>query len=98
MAIGNTFVHLNPQIFPNPKTFDPERWLKEDSSTLDHYLVAFSKGQRSCTGIKCVFLAHLELCSANATCSLAWCELYLIFASLFRRLGLELVNSRYALE
>ncbi|KAL1761574.1 cytochrome P450 [Schizophyllum commune] len=76
VAIGNTFVHLNPQIFPNPETFDPERWLKEDSSTLDHYLVAFSKGQRSCTGI-----------------NLAWCELYLIFASLFRRLGLELVNS-----
>ena len=95
--MGNTFVHLDPQIFPNPESFDPKRWLKEDSSTLDHYIVAFSKGQRSCTGIKCVFLAHLELCSANATCSLAWCELYLIFASLFRRLGLELVNSRYAL-
>ncbi|KAL1723449.1 cytochrome P450 [Schizophyllum commune] len=76
VAMGNTFVHLDPQIFPNPETFDPERWLKEDSSTLDHYLVAFSKGQRSCTGI-----------------NLAWCELYVIFASLFRRLELELVNS-----
>ncbi|KAL1735913.1 cytochrome P450 [Schizophyllum commune] len=76
VAIGNTFVHLNPDIFPNPETFDPERWLKEDSSALDHYLVAFSKGQRSCTGI-----------------NLAWCELYLIFASLFRRLDLQLVNS-----
>ncbi|KAL1680777.1 cytochrome P450 [Schizophyllum commune] len=76
VAMGNTFVHLDPQIFPNPETFDPERWLKEDSSTLNHYLVAFSKGQRSCTGI-----------------NLAWCELYLVFASLFRRLGLKLVNS-----
>ncbi|KAL1708595.1 cytochrome P450 [Schizophyllum commune] len=76
VAIGNTFVHLDPEIFSNPETFDPERWLKEDSSTLDHHLVAFSKGQRSCTGI-----------------NLAWCELYMIFASLFRRLDLELVDS-----
>ncbi|KAL1686931.1 cytochrome P450 [Schizophyllum commune] len=76
VAIGNTFVHLAPVFFPNPETFDPERWLKEDSSTLDHYLVAFSKGQRSCTGI-----------------NLAWCELYLLFANLFRRLDLKLVNS-----
>ncbi|KAL1659580.1 cytochrome P450 [Schizophyllum commune] len=76
VAIGNTFVHLNPEIFPDPHIFDPKRWLKQDVSALDHYLVAFSKGQRSCTGI-----------------NLAWCELYLIFASLFRRLGLELVNS-----
>ena len=97
MAIGNTFVHLNPQIFPNPEAFDPERWLKEDPSTPDHYLVAFSEGQRSCTGIKCVLFAHLRSYRANATCSLAWCELYLIFASIFRRLDLKLVNSRYAL-
>ena len=27
--------------------------------------------------------------------SLAWCELYLIFASVFRRVDLELYNSRY---
>ncbi|KAI5833665.1 cytochrome P450, partial [Schizophyllum commune Tattone D] len=76
VAIGNTFVHLNSEIFPYPHIFDPERWLKEDATALDHYLVAFSKGQRSCTGI-----------------NLAWCELYLIFASLFRRLDLELLNS-----
>ncbi|KAI5893942.1 cytochrome P450 [Schizophyllum commune H4-8] len=76
VAVGNTFVHLNPEIFPNPHTFDPERWLKEDAAALEHYLVAFSKGQRSCTGI-----------------NLAWCELYLILATLFRRLDLELVNS-----
>ncbi|KAI5893955.1 cytochrome P450 [Schizophyllum commune H4-8] len=76
VAIGNTFVHLNPDIFPNPHTFDPERWLQGDSAILENYLVPFSKGQRNCVGM-----------------NLAWCELYLIFASVFRRVDLELHDS-----
>ncbi|KAL1680764.1 cytochrome P450 [Schizophyllum commune] len=76
VAIGNTFVHLNPDIFPDPQTLDPERWLQDDSGDLENYLVPFSKGQRNCVGM-----------------NLAWCELYLIFASVFRRVDLELYDS-----
>lgn len=46
------FVHNNTCIFPNPQTFTPDRWLQPDSGDLDKYLVAFSKGPRSCLGIK----------------------------------------------
>lgn len=72
VSMGATIVHRNPEIFPEPFTFTPERWLHEDARELEKYLVAFSKGPRSCLGI-----------------NLAWCELYLIFGNLFRRLALE---------
>jgi cytochrome P450 len=48
-------VHNDPNIFPNPYRFVPERWLKEDGTyngAMEQFLVAFSKGQRSCIGIK----------------------------------------------
>jgi cytochrome P450 len=48
-------VHNDPSIFPNPAAFVPERWLREDGSfnvAMEQYLVSFSKGQRSCIGVK----------------------------------------------
>ena len=51
--MGASFVHLNSTIFPQPHDFLPERWL-EPKDSLDNYLVAFSKGPRTCLGIKCV--------------------------------------------
>lgn len=52
VSMGATFLHNNPHIFPDPSTFKPERWLREDSTMLEKYLVSFSKGPRSCLGIK----------------------------------------------
>ncbi|TFK24619.1 cytochrome P450 [Coprinopsis marcescibilis] len=51
VAINHTFVHNNEDIFPNARTFNPDRWLQKDSLDLENYLVAFSKGPRSCLGI-----------------------------------------------
>jgi cytochrome P450 len=48
-------VHNDPRIFPDPYLFLPDRWLREDGSYnvgMEQYLVAFSKGQRSCIGVK----------------------------------------------
>jgi cytochrome P450 len=45
-------VEKNEDIFPDPLKFDPERWLGEDSSALEKWLVAFSKGRRQCIGKK----------------------------------------------
>ncbi|EEB91357.1 hypothetical protein MPER_10290 [Moniliophthora perniciosa FA553] len=52
VSIANSFVHLNPEIFPDPARFYPERWLEDKDHVLDRYLVAFGKGPRSCVGIK----------------------------------------------
>lgn len=35
-------VHNNPEIFPEPKKFSPERWI--ENPRLDKYLLSFSKG------------------------------------------------------
>ncbi|THV02611.1 cytochrome P450 [Dendrothele bispora CBS 962.96] len=73
VAIANSFVHLNTDIFPEPGCFLPERWLQPGSQDLEKHLVAFGRGPRSCPGI-----------------NLAWCEMYLIFGSIFRKLNLTL--------
>lgn len=41
---------MNENIFPNPRKFDPERWIGHPE--LDRYFVSFSKGTRQCLGIK----------------------------------------------
>ncbi|KAL0066041.1 hypothetical protein AAF712_006869 [Marasmius tenuissimus] len=51
VGMSTCFVHLNPEIFPEPHTFRPERWLQEDSQKLEKYLVTFSRGPRSCVGM-----------------------------------------------
>ncbi|KAF7789154.1 hypothetical protein EIP86_000091 [Pleurotus ostreatoroseus] len=55
VGISSCFVHLNDDIFPDPYTFNPERWLGPEAEGLDHWLVAFSRGPRSCLGIKYAF-------------------------------------------
>lgn len=62
-------IQMNPSIFPNPRKFEPERWL--ENPRLDKYMLAFSKGTRICLGF------HL-----------AYAELYLILAAIFRRYDL----------
>ncbi|KAK7037584.1 hypothetical protein VNI00_011076 [Paramarasmius palmivorus] len=58
VSIANPFVHMNPDIFPDPARFYPERWLEDKDHLLDRYLVSFGKGPRSCIGIN---LAWSEL-------------------------------------
>ena len=53
VACGSTFVHHNATLFPDPHTFDPERWIGRPE--LENWLVPFSKGPRMCLGVKCVF-------------------------------------------
>lgn len=72
-------VHNDPDIFPDPLIFIPERWLREDGSynvSMEQHLVAFSKGQRSCIGIKCfpydtvllTLVWHMQSCTWVCTC------------------------------
>ena len=74
VSIGSTFVHYNASIFPKPEEFRPERWL--ESTELDNWLVAFSRGPRMCLGI-----------------NLAWAELRLGFAHVYRKFNLEAAHT-----
>ena len=58
MSMSSVFIHDNPDLFPDPKTFRPERWIEPDSVRLEKYLCNFSKGTRACVGIN---LAKAEI-------------------------------------
>ncbi|KAK4443094.1 cytochrome P450 [Podospora aff. communis PSN243] len=68
-------IHYNPTIFPNPKAFDPTRWIKATDAgvNLTKYIASFTKGSRGCLGIP-----------------LAYCEMYLLLARLVSRFDLTL--------
>lgn len=63
VGMGINHVHLSETIFKDAKTFNPRRWMGTDSSGLDQWLVAFSKGPRACIGVN---LAMMELNIATA--------------------------------
>ncbi|KAL1868298.1 hypothetical protein Daus18300_006022 [Diaporthe australafricana] len=78
--VSQTFrdVLLDPEIFPEPRQFDPDRFARavaERGERLDRYLVSFSRGGRSCAGI-----------------NLAYAELYLTVAALVGRFDMELFD------
>lgn len=87
MSMTSIFMHMNPEIFPRPREFEPERWLDSCSPSADdgakkqhlsNYLVNFSKGTRGCLG------QHL-----------ASAEIHLTLAAIFsgKRFELELYQT-----
>ncbi|KAG7006351.1 hypothetical protein G7Y79_00015g039410 [Physcia stellaris] len=76
-GMTSTLIHQNPDIFPQPFEFVPERWLDpKEKQRLERYLVPFSKGTRQCAGI-----------------NLAWAELYIMIAAMVNRITLELYET-----
>ncbi|KAF3804593.1 Trichodiene oxygenase [Colletotrichum gloeosporioides] len=75
--IGTTLADLmmDPHVFPEPKDFDPGRWLESDPLYARNvkYFLPFHRGHRNCIGM-----------------NLAWAEMYIALAKLFRRFDLEL--------
>ncbi|KAL8649553.1 MAG: hypothetical protein Q9226_005529, partial [Calogaya cf. arnoldii] len=49
-------VHDDPAIFPDPRTFKPDRFLEQPE--LRKHIITFSKGSRQCAGLK---MAYAEL-------------------------------------
>lgn len=45
-------LHRNPDIFPNPLEFNPERWMGPDAKELNRWFWAFSSGGRMCIGMQ----------------------------------------------
>jgi cytochrome P450 len=66
---------FDPEIFPSPNNFQPDRWLEAEKLgvRLDRYLVTFAKGSRQCLGM-----------------NVAYSEMYLGIAALVSRFDMEL--------
>ena len=79
-SMSNYLQVRDPEIFPHPDEFLPERWLNDPVSSTGHplskYLTVFGKGPRMCLGM-----------------NFAQAELYLGLAGLFRRMDLELYET-----
>jgi cytochrome P450 len=50
ISMSSWLIHLNPELFPSPHEFRPERWLEPGAERLKKYLVNFTKGTRVCLG------------------------------------------------
>jgi cytochrome P450 len=51
VAIATYLVHRDPEIYPNPEEFQPERFLPENSQGRDPFAwIPFSAGPRNCLG------------------------------------------------
>ncbi|WEW61946.1 hypothetical protein PRK78_007446 [Emydomyces testavorans] len=66
-------VHQSEDVFEDALSFKPDRWLRENATELEQWLVPFSRGPRMCVGV-----------------NLAWCELYVAFATMIRRFEMAL--------
>jgi hypothetical protein len=73
VGIASVFVHRSGLLFGDAEIFRPDRWIGRDSKRLEQWLVAFSRGPRSCLGL-----------------NLAWCELYVAFATMVRRFDMRI--------
>jgi cytochrome P450 len=58
ISITSLSSHCAESVFPDPFTFDPERWLGEAGRERRKFQMAFGKGGRKCLGIE---LARAEL-------------------------------------
>lgn len=52
-------IHRNPQIFPAPEAFNPDRWLGEDGKELQQHFLTFSAGSRGCIGRNITYLEQI---------------------------------------
>ena len=53
VGMTSVLIAQNADIFPNPSKFDPERWVDPaERRRLERYYQPFSRGTRSCLGIK----------------------------------------------
>jgi len=80
ISMSLPFLNHDEEIFPQSRSFVPERWLDspktKSGSSLDKYFYGFGKGTRSCLGL-----------------NLAWCEMYLVIASVFYLFDFELYET-----
>lgn len=79
------FHQIDPDVFPNPHAFLPERWInleEQQRIRMEHHFTPYSKGARQCAGLKSVSPSTSYYTAPHCTCSLLqFTEIYLIYYS-----------------
>ncbi|GLA72082.1 hypothetical protein AtubIFM55763_002600 [Aspergillus tubingensis] len=71
---------MNPEVFPEPQTFDPNRWLDTQSDgTEDRHFVPFLRGARDCIGK-----------------NMAYAKIYILLALIVRRFEFKVHDTTLA--
>ncbi|TGJ82761.1 hypothetical protein E0Z10_g6001 [Xylaria hypoxylon] len=60
VGMSSYFMHTDPDIFPSPSDFIPERWLGTINPLMNRNFVPFSRGSRTCLGSN-LALAEISL-------------------------------------
>ncbi|MCJ1436172.1 hypothetical protein MMC27_005550 [Xylographa pallens] len=77
--------HINPAIFPAPEEFRPERWLKDEGTS--------TRGSGAAGNLEKYLLPWGKGTRICLGMNLAYAELYLTLAAIFRRFDLELFET-----
>ncbi|KAJ5991650.1 cytochrome P450 [Penicillium canescens] len=63
VSISSRCILDNGGLFPEPEKFLPERWMGENSRSMDRWMIAFGKGSRSCLGMNLAYLKMYTMIS-----------------------------------
>jgi cytochrome P450 len=69
VSMSSWLIHLNPELFPQPDVFRPERWLEPGAEEKRKYVVNFTRGSHACLGKE---LARTEIVYTLALAVRRW--------------------------
>lgn len=61
VSISAYVAHRDPKIFPDPESYNPDRWLGDKGKDLQPYFISFSAGARGCIGRNISYLEQTVL-------------------------------------
>jgi cytochrome P450 len=61
VSISAYVAHRDQAVFPDPETYNPDRWLDEKGKELQPYFITFSAGARGCIGRNISYLEQTVL-------------------------------------
>lgn len=52
MGMSICHLHMDPEVYPEPYRFIPDRWIGDVDPRVNRNFVPFAKGSRNCLGLK----------------------------------------------